>query len=391
MCLLDFTVFSNLANFALPGPSVRLVVRAGFADRAFALAMGTRWWTSLSAVILYLAFELAVRDHSMAVTALALAPAVMLNPAQLEWWSIARQRWNDLIIHRLLGGAVTFGLAMLLVRRWPTLPAAAGSFAAGAGVSFAFLLARASGGGKGLRLPWPRPTARRMRWLWATSLPIAITGFADFLFLPLGYYAYRELRGEGAMMGAYGAAYRVIVAASLFASALFLVLLPRFSARDSDPAQSLRRAFDGMAVALAVPLLCAPFLARPLLSLLFPRAGWTPDTLGYAAWALSVMGLATYLHLLRMPPLTQALAAGKSWTYCRRFLLAGAVNAAAVAAGAYFGRPEALPVWALAADVVFTSWWLAALHTGRPAALWTRLPVLFAGCAVYLAWAWYWV
>ncbi len=391
VCLLDFTIFSNLANFALPGPSVTLAVRARFSDRAFALAMGTRWWTSLAAVILYLAFENGFRTRSMAVTGLALAPAVMFNAAQLEWWSVARQRWSDLIAHRLLGGAATFLLAWFWVRRSPSLPAAACAFSAGAAVSFGFLLARASEGGKGTRLPWPGPTSRRMAWLWARALPIAITGFSDFLFLPLGYYVYRELRGENAMMGAYGAAYRVIVAASLFASSIFLVLLPRFAARVGDPGQSLRRAFDGMAVALALPLACAPFLAKHLLMLLFPRAGWDAATLGYAAWALAVMGLSTYLHLLRMPPLTQALATGRSWTYCGRFLIAGAANAGAVAAGTYLGSPESLPMWALGADVVFTGWWLASLYAGRPGALWPRMLGLLAGCAAYLAWVRFWM
>jgi O-antigen/teichoic acid export membrane protein len=389
ICLLDFAVFSNLAGFALPAASIAMAVRARFADRAFARALGARWWVSLAAAALYLAFEAAARDRGMLLAACALAPAVIANPGQLEWWSVARGKWSDLIVYRLLAGAVTLGLAGFLVRGHPSVPAAAGSLAAGLVSAFAYLLYRAVSGGRGWRLPWPGPRAPRVRWLWMRSLPLAIAGAFDFLFLPLGFYAFRALRGDSPFLGAYGAAYRVILAASLFASSLFLVMLPRLAARPGDASPSLRRAFDGMALGLALPLALAPFLARPLLRTLFPHAGWEAGTLEYAGWALSAMGLSTYLHLLRMPPLTQALAAGRAWSYCRRFLAAGAINAASVAAGAWLGPPERLPLWALAADLAFTGGWLLWLFRGGSAG-WMRLGALLAGAVAYLAWAGRW-
>jgi O-antigen/teichoic acid export membrane protein len=405
ICLLDFTIFCNLANFALPAASVSMAVRGRFRDGVFSLAMGTRWWTSLAAVALYLLFEAAFRDGDMFVTALALAPAVLLNPIQVEWWFTARQSWRDLIIHRLLGGSVTLLAALVLVRRWPGLASAAAAYSAGAVAATVYLLVRASAAGKGLRLPWPRPGVPRMRWLWWKSLPLALTGTVDFLWLPLGYYAFRVAEGEGPLLGAYGASYRIIVAASLFASSLFMVLLPRFSARSAGSASngggsapgeagamnaSLRLTFDRMALLLAIPMLAVPFLARPLLTSLFPKTGWDAATLGYAAWALSAMALSTYLHLLRMPPLTRSLAAGASWAYCRRFFLAGLVNAAAVGIGVWSGATLWLPAWALAADLVFTGGWLATLHPGPGAGKWLRLAGLAAWSVFYLAWARHW-
>ncbi|MDB5048222.1 MAG: polysaccharide biosynthesis protein [Fibrobacteres bacterium] len=390
ICLLDFTVFCNLANFALPAASITMAVRGGFRDRDFSLAMGTRWWTSLAAAALYLLFEVTFRERNMRITAFALAPAVLFNPAQLEWWFVARQSWRDLVIHRCLGGAVTLCAAFLLVRGRPILPAAAAAYSAGVIAATFYLIARSAGGGKGLRLPWPRPGVPRMRWLWRKSLPLALTGGFDFLFLPLGFYAFKTMQGEGPLLGAYGAAYRLILAASLFASSLFVVLLPRFSKPRFDLESSLRRLFDGMALILAVPLLAAPFLAKPILSLLFPKAGWDPVSFAYAAWTLSTMALATYLHLLRMPPLTRTLAAGGSWTYCRRFILAGLVNGVSIGMGVWAGKPEWLPVWALAGDLVFTAGWLATLHPRARAGLWGRLAALAAWSGFYLAWARHW-
>lgn len=393
ICLLDFTVFCNLANFAMPAASITMAVRGRFRDRDFALAMGARWWMSLAAAILYLLFEVTFRERDMWVTSLALAPAVLFNPAQLEWWFAARQSWRDLILHRCLGGLVTLGAAFLLVRSRPLMVSAAAAYAAGALAATLYLILRAAGNGKGLRLPWPRPAMPRMRWLWRKSLPLALTGCFDFLFVPLGFYAFKALQGQGPLLGAYGAAYRLIVAASLFASSLFLVLLPRFSAPRADLEASLRRLFDRMAVALAIPLLAVPFLARTVLSLLFPKAGWDEASSAYAAWVLSTLALCTYLHLLRMPPLTRALAAGKSWLYCRRFLAAGAINAAAVGAGLLLGQARWLPVWALAGDFVFTAGWLATLHPGTgawKAGGWVRVAALAAGSAFYLAWARHW-
>ncbi|MEO6094741.1 MAG: oligosaccharide flippase family protein [Fibrobacteria bacterium] len=395
ICLLDFTVFCNLANFALPAASIALAVRSRFRDRAFSLAMGARLWTSLAALFLYLLFEAFFRDRDMALTALGLAPAILFNPAQLEWWFVARQSWRDLILHRCLGGAVTLGAAFLLVRRWPVMPSAAAAYSAGALAATVYLLARTARGGRGLRLPWPLPRSRRMRWLWWSSLPLAISGACDFLFVPLGFYAFRWANGEGPLLGAYGAAYRVILAASLFASSLFLVWLPRFSRRLADGGQSdldnsLRRVLDGMALWLMVPMLAVPFLAGPLLSLLFPKAGWDSGSLAYATWALSAMALSTYLHLLRMPPLTRALAAGASWTYCRRFFLAGSVNAAVVGAGIWLGKAAWLPAWTLAADMFFTGWWIVSLHTGNTKGASIRLAALAAWSSFYLAWIGYW-
>ncbi len=390
ICLLDFTLFANLANFALPAASITMAVRGGFRDRAFSLAMGTRWWTSLAALAAYLLFEVTFRERDMFVTALALAPAVICNPAQLEWWFTARQSWRDLVIHRFLGGAVTLGTALLLLRSRPALPAAAAAYSAGSVAATLYLLGRVMRRGRGLRLPWARPGVPRMRWLWRRSLPLALAGGFDFLFLPAGFYAFKELAGESPLLGAYGTAYRLILAASLFASSLFIVLLPRFAKPRQDLEAALRRLFDGMALALAFPLLAVPFLAKPLLSLLFPRAGWDSVSLAYGSWALSAMALGTYLHLLRMPPLTRALAANASWSYCRRLLFAGAVNVLVVGGGVFAGRAEWLPALALAGDLVFTAGWLLTLHPASQPAGWARLAGMAAWSAGYLAWARHW-
>ena len=95
ICLLDFAIFCNLANFALPAASITMAVRANFRDRVFSLAMGTRLWTSLVAMVLYILFEVTFREQEMRMAALALAPAILLNPIQLEWWFVARQSWRD--------------------------------------------------------------------------------------------------------------------------------------------------------------------------------------------------------------------------------------------------------------------------------------------------------
>lgn len=239
-----------------------------------------------------------------------------------------------------------------------------------------------------------------MAWLWRKSLPLAVAGGFEFLFLPLGLYACKWFAEAGAgrfpaalpgtYLGGYSAAYRIILAASLFASSLFLVLLPRFSAPGPGLEKSLRRLFDGMAASLFVPLLAVPFLAGPLLSLLFPKAGWDAETFRYASWALSTMALATYLHVLRMPPLTRALAAGGSWSYCRGFLLAGLANAAAVGAGAFLDGAERLPAWALTGDLAFTAGWMLSLHPRGGVGAWGRLAALGAASAFYLAWARHW-
>jgi O-antigen/teichoic acid export membrane protein len=228
-----------------------------------------------------------------------------------------------------------------------------------------------------------------MRWLWRKSLPIALTTIFEFLFLPLGFYAFKAFAEPGPLLGAYGSAYRIVLAAAIFASSLFTVLLPRFIGRPDLGAQ-LRRLFDRMALALLPPMLAAPFLARPLLALFFPGTDWDAESLGYAAWALSVMGLSTYLHLLRVPPITQAMARGESWTYCLRFFIAGGANLAAVSAGVLSGSLRSLPFLTLAADVVFTSWWLTTLYPQGGAARWGRLAGLLAWAGGYLAWANHW-
>ncbi len=390
ICLLDFAVFSNLANFALPAASIAMAVRSRFAARAFAAAMGARLWISLASALLYVTFELLWRDRSMALASLPLAVAVILNPAQWEWWFISRQAWSRLIAHRCLGGAVYAGSAWFLTRGHPSLPAATAAYALGAAAATLYLISQAGD----LGFPWPGPTARRVRYLWRKSLPVALTGVGDFLFVPLGYYAFRSAYGDGPLLGAYGTAYRIILSASLFASSLYMVLLPRYARghagsgggpRAGGAAESSAALFDRMAPALAPFLLLAPFAARTVLKILYPRAGWDGETLAYAAWALSMMSLSTYLHLLRMPPLTQALAAGRSWTYCGRYFLSGAVNAAMVGLAVWAGQATKLPVYALAADLMFTGWWCATLPGSRSRMV-LRLSGLGAFAAVYLAW-----
>jgi hypothetical protein len=330
----------------------------------------------------------------MAWTAAVLVPALILNPAQLEWWFAAKQSWRDLLLYRLLGGGVTLGAVLLGMGRIPGLPAgglpaAAAAYSAGFAAAALYLMARAGHAG-GARLPRMFPVTARMRYLWRQSFPIALTVVCDFLFVALGYYAFTAAGESGPLLGAYACAYRVILAASMFSSSLFTVLLPRFAGH-SDLANALRRVFDRMALSLAALLPAVPFLARPLLRLFFPKAGWDAASLDYAAWALSTMGLATYLHLLRMPPLTKALSEGSVWLYCRRFFLAGAANVVVVAAGVFSGFARGLPLLALTADIIFTAWWLSDLYPQGGKARWGRLGALLSGSLAYLAWVGYWV
>jgi len=425
ICMLDFTVFASFANFALAAPSIPMVMKGRFRDRHYATAMGARLWTSAVSLILYLAFECVFREREMLWAALALAPALLLNPSQWEWWFSSRQSWRDLLIHRTLGGAATLGMVMigfrLGVRADLRVPFAAAAFSAGFVAATLYLVIRTfsvAGGhasdpaspsaaskaigasdpsdpdsastGPRARLPRPFPVDARMWWLWRKSLPIALTTTFEFLFLPLGFYAFKQFAEPGPLLGAYGSAYRIVLAAAMSAASLFTVLLPRFVGKP-DLGRELRLLFDRMAVALPLPMLAVPFLARPLLILFFPRTDWDADTLGYAAWALSTMSLSTYLHLLRVPPLTQAMARGESWTYCRRFFIAGAINLASVSAGVLSGSLRNLPLLTLASDVVFTAWWLSTLYPNGGTARWGRLAALAAWAAGYLAWVRYWV
>jgi hypothetical protein len=415
ICMLDFGFFAAAANFALAAPSMPMLIQGRFHDRLFATAMGARLWTAGIAMIAYLAFEAAFREREMLWAAVVLAPALILNPSQWEWWFAARQSWRQLLVHRVLGGAVTAGAVLWAMHApWirssldplhPQSSLHAGLICAAAAYSSGFVSAALyliSGIYRGRsptgvstarsRLPRPWPIDARMRRLWAKSLPISLTTICEFLFVPIGFYAFKAFAGTGPLLGAYGSAYRIILAASMLASSLYVVLLPRFSEPGSqDHSEGLRRVFDRMALAMVPILLSVPFLARPLLLLFFPGTAWDPESLRFAALALSAMGLATYLHLLRMPPLTHALSQGQSWLYCRRFFVAGGANVAMVGAGVLAGSLRYLPMWALAADLVFTGWWLAGLHPAGGAARWGRLAALAAWAAGYLAWAGFWV
>lgn len=408
ICMLDFTVFASVANFALASPSIPMVIQGRFRHRLFATAMGARLWTSGIAMILYLAFEAVFREREMFLAAAVLAPALFLNASQWEWWFAARQSWRPLLTHRILGGLATLGVVLAAIRLAPHAAAWAGSaaspqapehislvyaaaaYSAGFVAAALYLVFQAYADGSRLsRLPRPWPVDARMRRLWRMSLPIALTTSCEFLFITLGFYAFKAFAGISPMLGAYGSAYRIILAASMLASSLYTVLLPRFAGK-ADLEGGLRLVFDRMALALAPLMLAVPFLARPLLKLFFPGTAWDAETLGYAAWALSTMGLATYLHLLRMPPLTQALSQGRSWAYCRRFFLAGAVNLVAVAAAVLSGSLRLLPMAALGADLVFTAGWLAVLYPQGGMARWGRLAALAAWATGYLAWVRYW-
>lgn len=414
ICMLDFTVFASVANFALAAPSMPMVIQGRFRDRLFATAMGARLWTSGIAMILYLAFEAVIREREMFWAAAALAPALFLNPSQWDWWFAARQSWRELLVHRILGGLVTLGVTLAAIRLAPHAAAwtgsaapseaaepvrlvyAAAAYSAGFAAAALYLVFRVYAAASGVspapdgsRLPRPWPVDARMRWLWRKSLPISLTTICEFLFIPLGFYAFKAFAGISPMLGAYGSAYRIILAASMLASSLYTVLLPRFAGK-ADLEGGLRLVFDRMALAMVPLMLAVPFLARPLLKLFFPGTAWDRETLGYAAWALSTMGLATYLHLLRMPPLTRALSQGRTWSYCRRFFLAGAVNLAAVAAAVLSGSLRLLPLAALGADLVFTAGWLAVLYPQGGTARWGRLAALAAWAAGYLAWVRCW-
>jgi O-antigen/teichoic acid export membrane protein len=395
LCLVDFGVFANLANFALPVASVPLAVRLGFTREAFAVAAYARLWITLLALCGYLVFEAAFRSDPEAVAAgRLLALAVLCNPQQLEWWSVARRSFADLILHRVVGGMVTLALVLWWVRGSPGLVSAAGAYAAGLAAGFLVLALRSgrslrAGGRFGFR----GPGDPAVQGLWRTSLPVALTGISDVLYLPLGYYAFRIVQGEGVLLGAYGTAHRLALAASLAVSSLFVILLPRFSApppgdgTESSRAADLARRLDRYSLGLWAALLAVPFLARPVLRLLFPGTDWTPDALDFAAWTLSCMAASTALHLLRMGPLTLALAAGKSWLFAGFFFLGGAANLAALWAGAHLADPRFLPAWSLAADAVCTGCWLWHLRRERPLTAAWRLLVLAGGAGLYLIWA----
>lgn len=390
LCLVDFGVFANLANFALPVAAVPLVTRLGFTRTAFSLAAHARLWTTLLSLVCYLAFESAFRtDPEMLKASLILGLAIVLNPQQLEWWSVARRSFSDLLFHRLASGMVTLAVVLFWVRASPGLVSAAGAFAAGQAAGFLVLALRARSGFP-LRVAPAHPDLRAQ---WATSLPVALTGVFDFLFLPLGFYAFRFAHGEGELLGAYGTAHRLALAASLAASSLFLVLLPRFSrqgpadlATSAQEAARLALRLDrGSLVCLAL-LIPVPFLTRPVLSLLFPGSDWTEASLGFASWALACMAASTVLHLLRMAPLTRALAEGKSWLYAGAFFLAGGTNVLAVGLAARFGEARFLPAVSLAADALFTAWWILHLHRRSGPGL-ARVAFLLAALGAYLAWA----
>lgn len=406
LCLVDFSVFANLANFALPVALVPLAVRMGFSREAFVLAANARLWTTLLSLACYLAFEAAFRSDPEAVAAgRVLALAVLFNPQQLEWWSVARRSFHDLILHRVVGGLVTLAVVIAWVGRSPGLVSAAGAFVAGPMAGFLVLALRSGRNLGGGRSALRGPGDPALRGLWHASLPVALTGICDVLFLPLGYYAFRFVQGEGALLGAYGTAHRLALAASLAASSLFVILLPRFSATlpgpgpaggsgdgaadgmESARAADLARRLDRYALGLGAALFAVPFLARPVLRLLFPGTDWTPDALAFGAWTLSCMAAATMLHLLRMGPLTLALAAGKSWLYAGWFFLSGAANLAALWIGARLADPLSLPAWSLTADAVFTGFWMWHVRRGKPLAAAWRLLALAAGAGLYLLWA----
>ena len=392
LCLVDFGVFANLANFALPVALVPLAVRMGLSRDSFALAVSARLWTTLMSLLCYLAFEAAFRsDAEMVAAGRVLALAVAFNPQQLEWWSMARRSFQDLILHRVVGGAVTLALVLLWVGRSPGLVSAAGAFVAGPVAAFLALALRSGRGLGGGPASLRGPGNPALWGLWHTSLPVALTTVCDVLFLPLGYYAFRFVQGEGALLGAYGTAHRLALAASLAASSLFMILLPRFSAphpgTESARATDLARRLDRYALGLGAILFAAPFLARPVQRLLFPGTDWSPDALAVGAWTLSCMAASSVLHLLRMGPLTLALAAGKSWLYAGLFFLSGAANLAAVWIGARLADPLSLPAWSLAADAVFTGCWLWHVRRRRPLAAAWRLLAMVVVAGLYLLWA----
>lgn len=390
LIMVDFAVAANIANFALPAASIPFAIRGGMGSRAFSVAMQARIWTTVLAVAGYLLFESAVRSDPEVLRAhLALAAAVAFNPSQLEWWSQARRAYGGMFAGRVIGGLVTLLLVLTWVRAQPGLASAGGAYAAGMAAGFLCLAWSA----RGTRLEWVRPGAEGMAGLWRGSWMVALTGLCEILFVPLGYYAFRFIDGTGPFLGAYGTAYRIGSAAALFASTLYIVMLPRFSRPAADAAGSLAddrglgRLFDRMFAILAAAFFLVPPLAKPALSLLFPATDWTPETLDFAAWTLSCIGASTCLHLLRMPPLTKALADGKQALFTAMFFLSGAANLLAVAAGGHLAGARWIPVFALAADFAFTGFWCAHVRRRDAGAAALRLAALALWLAAYLAWA----
>lgn len=408
LCLIDFAVFANLGNFILPAASIPYAAKEGLTPRAFSVVGNARLRTTAIAVLAYLAFETLFRsDADMRAASFILAAAIVLNPVQLEWWSVARRSFTDLLVHRLVSGSVTLILVLTWVRISPSLFAAAGAYAGGMAAGFLALAwrIRIAGGAGFAFLAWNPAMGALLR----SALPVALAGLCDFLFLPLGYYAFRYSHGEGPLLGAYGTAHRLALAGSLAASSLFLILLPRFSRRAAAPedragpdepadAKTLADRPGLQALILLPGLLLAPPLARPVLRLLFPATDWSEASLDFGAWALACMTASIALHLLRMGPLTRALAEGRSWLYAGAFFAAGAINIFAVVLGGRIAGAEAtgpgltgvagfLPALSLAADAAFTAWWLGHGARARPVAAFLRVVLLAAGLAAYLAWA----
>jgi O-antigen/teichoic acid export membrane protein len=390
LCMVDFAVAANIGNFALPAASIPFVIRGGMGSRTFSVVMHARLWTTLLALAGYLLFESAVRsDPELLKAHFALAAAVAFNPSQLEWWSQARRAYAGMFAGRVIGGLATLALVLTWVRAEPGLASAGGAYAAGMAAAFLCLAWSA----RGTRLQWVRPGAKGMAGLWRGSWMLALTSLFDLLFVPLGYYAFRFFEGTGPFLGAYGTAYRISSAAALFASTLYIVLLPRFSRPAADSAgsladdRSLGRLFDKMLATLAAALVLAPPLARPALRLLFPATDWSPETLAFGSWTLSCMAASTCLHLLRMPPLTKALADGKQVLFSAMFFLSGAANLLSVAAGGHLAGARWIPVFALAADFAFTGFWCVHVRRHDPRAALLRLMALGLGLSAYLAWA----
>jgi O-antigen/teichoic acid export membrane protein len=388
ICLLDFAIFSNLANFALPGASIPFLIRSRFRAAAYAQVMGARCWTTALAVTAYLLFESVFRRGSGTTAAFVLALAILLSPMQLEWWFMAKRRWLDLLAYRCIFGVVNLLTVYLWVRHHPGLPSAAASLTLASAAAFAYLALRSGTSVFAL----PKLRSPRIRFLLWRSTPLALAGVFDFLFIPLGFYAFRFFQGDGPLLGAYGTAYRLSLAASLFASSFFTVLLPRFSggARRGDN-DSVARLFDRMALALALPLFAVPLLAEFVLRTLFPGTDWGREPLAFGGWTLSCLALSFCLHLLRMAPLTKALAEGRSWSYCRWFFLAGSINLVAVGLGGWLHGARFLPVAALAADLAFTGRWCFSLYPNAPVKAAVRLATLCGAMSLYLSYAYWWI
>jgi len=200
--------------------------------------------------------------------------------------------------------AAFIGIAVLLVGGGIVAVAVGQLVAAVAGVAIAFFLLYR-------RFARPRPELRPRRWgrLAKKSAPFGMQEV-------LGQMIFRfdtvllSLLTTSAVVGAYGAGYRILEATLFVAWSVGTSVLPMYSYLQPESEPSLRRVFEGslkFVTVLMVPLSLVMFvLAEPLVDLIYglPEYAETVDVLRWLAFAIlayAVGHLAGILVLVRRP------------------------------------------------------------------------------------------